>query len=274
VSSKSELARRQRRWADARGIRYDARGCVLELADNLREPPSGVLLAQLQRGSELTAQGLRPARGRSLCSSAALVVNVFGHWQARDAAPLLRALGLEAASATLSFEEPLPTGLPGDAPLADVALERHDGAFVAIESKFAEWLARRPRNKSGLKAKYFPPGGAVWTAASLPRCQSLAEDLQAGRERFRFLHAAQLLKQALGLAKRGARPAVLLYLYYDWPGRETATHTTELERVRVRLAGEVDLRVLTYQALYRALRASDGVDGPYLEYLAERYFGR
>ena len=275
VSSKSELARKQRRWADARGIRYDARGCVRELADNLFEPPSAALLEELHRGSELTARALQPARGYSLCSSAALVVNVFGHWHARDAAPLVAALGLDGGEvAALRFEEPLPTGLPGDAPLADVVLDRRDGVFVAVESKFAEWLVRRPHNKSGFKAKYFPPGGAVWTAAALPRCQALAEDLHAGRERFRFLHAAQLLKHALGLAKRNARPAVLLYLYYDWPGRETKVHAAELERVAARLAGEVDLRVLTYQALYRTLRATDGVDRAYLDYLAERYFGR
>lgn len=275
VSSKTEIARKQRRWADARGIRYDGRGCVRELADNLFEPLSVALLEQLRRGSELAPRALQPARGHSLCSSAALVVNVFGHWHARDPAPLIAALGLEAGDgASLRFEEPLPTGLPGDAPLADVVIERRGAAFVLVESKFAEWLVRRPHNKSGLKAKYFPPDAAVWTAVGLPRCQALAEDLQTGRERFKFLHTAQLLKQALALVKRGGGPAVLLYLYYDWPGVEARPHAAELERVRARLAGELDLRVLTYQSVYRALRTVDGVDRVYLDYLEERYFGR
>jgi hypothetical protein len=112
----------------------------------------------------------------------------------------------------------------------------------------------------------------VWAEAGLPRCQALAEDLQAGRERSKFLHAAQLLKHALGLAKRGARAPALVYLYYAWPGPEAAVHREEIERLRARLAGEIEWRVLTYQELHRALCAAPGVDRAYLDYLAQRYF--
>jgi hypothetical protein len=65
---------------------------------------------------------------------------------------------------------------------------------------------------------------------------------------------------------------VVVYLYYEWPGREAEVHRTELERVRQRLATEVDLRALTYQELDASLRAAPGVDRDYLAYLAERYF--
>jgi hypothetical protein len=276
VTGRTTLLRAQRRWADARGVRYDAHGCVRDLADNLRLPLGGATLDELARGSELTPYATRPARLYSLASSAALVVNVFGHWRERDAAPLLRALGVAAGGgARLTFEEPLPTGLPGDAPTADVALELEQGGYVAIESKYGEWLVRRPHNKRAFKDKYFPqaPGDAgVWAAAGLPRCESLAEDLQAGRERPKFLHAAQLLKHALGLAKSGKRDAVLVYLYYDWPVREAARHREELERVRERIVPELDLRALTYQALFESLRAEPGIDEAYVAYLAERYF--
>jgi hypothetical protein len=106
----------------------------------------------------------------------------------------------------------------------------------------------------------------------LPRCQSLADDLQRGRERPKLLHAAQLLKHALGLAKSGARAPTLLYLYFDCPGREAATHRSELDRILERLVPEIDLRVETYQELYRALCATPGLDPDYLSYLARRYF--
>lgn len=267
------LLRSQRRWADARGVRYDARGCVRDLADNLLAPLAGAALDELQRGSELTPGATQPARIYSLGSSAALVLNVFGYWRGRDTAPLTRALGLAAYGAVrLRFEEPLPTGLAGDPPLADVALERADGSLVAIESKYAEWLVRRPRNKRVFKDKYFPQGGGVWAAAGLPLCQRLAEDLQSGRERFKYLHAAQLLKHALGLAKVGRATSVLVYLYYEWPIRDAALHRSELDRATARLAPEIDLRVLTYQAVFRSLRDAPGVDGAYLDYLAQRYF--
>jgi hypothetical protein len=273
ASSQTDLKRGQRRWADAHGVRYDARGYVRQLAANLREAPTSGALAELTRGSELTATSARPPRMFSLTSSAALVANVFGHWRERDATPLLAALGLDAdGGARLALEEPLPTGLAGDPPLADVALRWPSGRVVAIESKFGEWLVRRPRNKSAFKEKYFPPTKPVWSAAGLPHCQALAEDLQSGRERLKFLNAAQLLKHALGLAKSGAPRSALLYLYYDWPGREAAMHRSELDRVLPRVVPEIDLRAVTYQDLYRALAAAAGVDRDYLGYLSERYF--
>jgi hypothetical protein len=273
ASGRSDFKRAQRRWADAHGVGYDALGCVRDLADNLLSPLDTASLDELARGSELTPGVVRPARLYSLCSSAALVVNVFGHWRGRDPAHLLAALGVEAAvGARLAYEEPLPTGLAGDPPTVDVALWLRGGRCVAVESKYGEWLVPRPRNKRVFKDKYFPPGAAVWTAAGLPRCQALAEDLQSGRERLRFLNAAQLLKHALGLKRNCAPDSVLVYLYYDRAGRETAAHRAELERVAARVQPEVDLRVTTYQALFAALRADSAAAPAYLAYLERRYF--
>ena len=74
VTGKTELLRAQRRWADAHGVHYDARGFVRALADNLRVRPDETVLAELRRGSELEPRATQPARAHSLCSSAALVV--------------------------------------------------------------------------------------------------------------------------------------------------------------------------------------------------------
>ena len=272
ASGRTALARRQRRWADLHGVRYDARGYVAELATNLREPLTTAALAEFARGSELGATLTRPARMLSLTSSAALVANVFAWWRDRDAAPLAAALGLDTGEgASVTFEEPLPTGLAGDPPLADVALRWPDGRLVAIESKLGEWLVRRPRSKRVFKDKYFP-AEPVWSAAGLPRCQALADALQHGRERPKQLHAAQLLKHALGLATSGQSKRTLVYLYYDVPGREATTHRGELDRIAHLIVPEVDLRVATYQDLYRTLRAMAGVDADYLGYLGARYF--
>jgi hypothetical protein len=266
--------RRQRRFAAARGIAHDTRGYVRALDDNLLLPLAPAVIEELGRGSELLPSPTRPPRLHSLCSSAALVLNVFAHWQGRDATPLLAALGLGGSSSALrlTFEEPLPTGLAGDPPTTDVALRWPSGALVAIESKFGEWLVRRPRTKYALKDKYFPLGVGVWEGAGLPRCQALAEELQTGRVRFKWLHVAQLLKHALGLARGGATDPTLLYLYYELSGREAPVHRAELTSVCERLAGEVDLRVRTYQELHEGLQATAGVDAAYLGYLRERYF--
>ena len=274
VTAKTVLLRAQRRWADAHGVHYDAHGCVRELDDNLHTPLDGTALAEFRRGSELAPGTARPARLYSLCSSAALVVNVFGYWRGRDQTALLQALGIDGPGGTrLAFEEPLPTGLPGDPPTVDVALFRPDGRCVAVESKFAEWLTRRPRGKRPFKDKYFAPGDRVWAAAGLARCQALAEELQDGRERTKLLNAPQLLKHALGLAMNGLRTSTLVYLYYERPSKEATTHRAELDRIVPRLAPEIDLRVSTYQALFGALREAPGVERGYVDYLARRYFG-
>lgn len=267
--------RRQRRFADAHGIAYDARGYVRALEDNLRAPLAAECLVELARGSELEPGSTRPPRLLSLYSSAALVLNVFGAWRGLDAQPLVSALGLaaEGRAAGLEFEAPLATGLAGDPPLADVVLRFPAGRVVAIESKFGEWLVRRPRHKRVFKDKYFPADGRVWEAAGLRRCQALAEALQRGDERYRWLNGAQLLKHALGLARAGQSPPSLVYLYFDWAGRESVAHGAELERMRASLGAEVDLRVLRYQDVFATLRASAGVAPDYLRYLEERYFG-
>jgi len=273
ITGKSALLRIQRRWADAHGVRYDAHGCVRNLGDNLHAPLDDAALAEFRRGSELTAGAARPARLHSLCSSAALVVNVFGRWRGRDQTALLQALGVGGPGGTrLTFEEPVPTGLAGDPPTVDVALYRPDGRCVAVESKFAEWLVPRPRGKPPFKDKYFAGGVQPWAALGLPRCQALAEELQDGRERVKYLNAPQLLKHALGLANSGLRTSALVYLYYDRPGREGGAHRAEIDRVLSRLGSEIELHACTYQALFEALRAIPGLEPDYIGYLARRYF--
>jgi hypothetical protein len=131
----------------------------------------------------------------------------------------------------------------------------------------------------------------------LPRCQQLAEDLRSGRERFKHLHVAQLLKHALGLARRSRHEEVdaadaaaaqhvrearheapprmrdeLRYLYYEWPSGPAAAHRAELERFAALVGAEIRFSASTYQELYRALHADTRVDRAYLEYLGARYF--
>jgi hypothetical protein len=273
LATRKDLERRQRRWADAAGVACDGRGFVRTLDDNLRVPLTDTTRVDLERGSELMPTETRPGRLWSLTSSAALVLNVFDHWREHDNALLVGALGFAGGAAELRFEEPLPTGLEGDPPTADVALRWASGRVAAVESKFGEWLVRRPRNKAVFKVKYFPAGTDVWAAAGLPCCQALAADIDGHRERFRWLHAAQLLKHALGLARLDAPATSLMYLYYDWPSPESAQHAAEIERFRARIAAEVDFRVLTYQALYAALRALGAGPVAYRAYLEQRYFG-
>ncbi len=274
LSPKKDLQRRQRRWAERAGVDHDARGYVRDPDANLRVPLSAAARAGFARGSELQPRRTRPARFAALYSSAALVANVFDHWYACDAAPLLAALGCSGVTGpiALSFEEPFTTGVEGDPPLVDVALRPASGRIIAIESKFSEWLTRRPPNKSAFKPKYFPPGRELWAENGLPRCQQLADEIRGDQRRFIHLHAAQLLKHALGLARARRADFELRYLYYDWQGRHAAVHRDEIARFSERVGAEIRFVASTYQELYRELLHYGGVDAEYLEYLHARYF--
>jgi hypothetical protein len=300
-SPRKDLERQQRRWAESAGIDYDAGSFVRDFDANLRVPLAGATRAAFARGMELRPRVNQPARIAALYSSAALVANTFDHWSARAAAPLVAALGFDAESVQLMFEEPLATGLEGEPPTSDVVLRFESGRVVAVESKFGEWLVRRASNRADLKPKYFAGDRAFWSEAGLPRCQQLAEDLRTGRARFKHLHAAQLLKHALGLARAAGESIAagdrvagdmagavaarevpgtvggharheLRYLYYEWPSGPAVAHRAELERFAEWVGAEIRFSASTYQELYRALHADARVDGAYLEYLRVRYF--
>ena len=95
----------------------------------------------------------------------------------------------------------------------------------------------------------------------MPRCQALAEDLQAGRERFKLLNAAQLLEaRARAREERSAQRACSSISTTtgrrEKRRRIAASSTASLARLRP----EIDLRVLTYQTLFRSLRDAPGLD--------------
>jgi hypothetical protein len=275
ISAKNDVIRQQRRWAHASGRRVDAGGFLARLDDNLRRPAAAGTLAAFDRAgsSEVQPRRLRPPRILALHSSAALVINVFEHWCERDPAPLLAALGIDGTCRKLAFEQPFATGLAGDPPYIDVAIELQSGKVIALESKFTEWLTPRPPNRARLKTKYFAHAARHWADRGLPAAQALAEDLQAGRQRFKYLHAAQLLKHALGLAC-GSGAVALYYLYYDVPGAQAKTHRAEIDGFRSRVTPEIEFTSLAYQDLFVRLCDDARVDHAYLEYLRARYFSR
>src|SRR5581483_7711991 len=190
VSSRSRILAQQKAWAQAAGLRIIAPGYLESVDANLRQPMQPATLAAFQAGeaAELKDFPRYPAKLRALFSSAALVVNVFDHWTTCDAAPLLAALGIEGRAERLAYEVRFPISAEGTPPNVDLAVTLAGGRCVGIESKFTEWhLPRRPA-RIRFKDKYFPPGQALWTDRGLPACQALAEEIQQGRTRYRYLY--------------------------------------------------------------------------------------
>lgn len=276
MASRSVLLRRQRSWARRAGLAVDTSGHLHAVTDNLRQPLSLSALADFTaRGAaefhdaEFQNGSRHVARMRAVHSSTALAVNVFDHWNAANPAPLAGALGLSAPIHRIVFEPHLTTGLAGNPANPDILLELESGTLVAIECKFSEWLVPKRQRGQVFRDGYFPPGRAVWREPGLPACQALADDLQSGREYFRYLDVPQLLKHALGLKATQAEQVALVYLYFDWPGCLGDLHRAEIERLAGKTGAELALRTLTYQNLVTAMGMSPALD--YRMYLENRY---
>ena len=268
MSSIPSVIEQQTRWAVSKGL-IPKNAYLKSVSDNLHADLSEGAFKDFERGSggELRKRGLRPPKMWALRSSAALTANVFDHWRSRDPAPLQNALDLTNKITRISFEEHFPTGLRGNPPNVDVVLTLDKNQYVAIESKFTEWLNPRERI---LDPKYFP-SGELWTAQGLPKCQAVANDFKETGP-FRFLDVPQLLKHALGLARKETGTYSLYYIYFDLKGPERELHADEVARFRDLVGEEIRFLSLTYQQLFDRLegtvRAEDCV---YLDYLRARY---
>jgi len=275
MASRRSLLCRQRRWAQNAGLAVDAAGYLPTVGENLREPLSASALADFTvRGAAEFHDGERhAARMRAVHSSTVLGVNVFDHWNTANPAPLAKALRLRAPIRRLVFEPHLPTVAGGNPANPDIAIELASGGLVMIECKFSEWLVPSRKRGNIFDRRYFRPAPGAWQQAGLPACQALADDLQSGREYFRYLEADQLLKHALGLKATGRAGQTLVYLYFDWPGRTALAHQAELQRFAEQIQSDVDFFSTTYQLLFASLcQSAPSVAPGYPGYLQARYW--
>lgn len=260
----------QMRWARSEG--FEPRNAYLPSIDqNLREELSSGARTDFERGSgrELRDRGIKPPRMQALRSSCALSVNVFDYWRSRDPYPLQYSLHLRERITRVSFEENFATGIGGNPPNVDVLLRLENDQYVAIESKFTEWLTPRERT---LEPKYFPSGMDLWLDQHLPRCQAVANSLREGeRSSFQHLDVPRLLKHVLGLARKTGTYE-LFYLYFDWQSPEGESHAKELARLKESIGDEIRFRTMTYQELFKRLAQSTRPsDEHYMAYLTARY---
>lgn len=273
MSSKTKLLQHQREWAEASGLKPDNRGYLSDVTSNLLTPMAAKTKSAFERGSgsELQDTPTRPAKMKALHSSSALAVNFFDSWVNKDKSALQKALQINKEISSVSFEEQFPTGLTGNPPNLDVALELVGGFTIGIESKFSEWLIPKAESKEPFKSKYFPPGLGLWSDRGLPASQELANQMNNGVTIFRHLDAPQLLKHALGLATQLGDQFSLYYIYLDWPGKESKVHGEEINRFGKFVGDELGFKVVTYQQLLLSLQNEPGVDPNYLNYLGKRY---
>ena len=257
-------------WANAANVHVDRAGCTDSVEANLWRPLSPRTRIVFRQGAGAALE----EKMRSLHSSCALVANVFDYWSVQDATPLARALGIDGHIGAIEFEAQKASGLPGNPLNLDVCLTLTDGRAVGIESKFGEWLMPRLPGAVPMRPKTADVSAGRWAELGLPRCQALAEAMQAGKRSFRYLDALQLLQHALSFAAQpGHQGFALLYLYYAWNVPQAQQHAHEVEVFAQETGDELGFRALTYQAVFQSLKqAPTRRHAEYVAYLARRYF--
>lgn len=288
------LERHQREWAAERKVEVDGAGLTLSLDANLISPLCQTTRADLSTSLPgILADGEKRGEMSALCSTAALVHNVFDYWRGRVAAPLVRACGstqsqdpLELHFAATGPAAPTAVHTPGSP--ADVVLAARARPIVVAASFLEPYtqVDNRPAPEL-LHAK------ATWSG--LQACRNLTIDLDSNTQRFQHLAVARLLgigqSWTRELGERGFR---LLYLWYDCGGRAADRVRAEIDRFRMRAGGELDFEARSWQEFFRELRGAcragsasgapasasgDPASAPgddshesYLQYLSSRYF--
>ncbi len=222
-----------------------------ELARGLTQVAGGV-------SSELSASAAKRPKFLSAYSSAALALNIF--------APFLdgRTLVLDGHA----LQQPklgamLKIGAGCGRPVFNL-LSRNDNAVVAVESRCTEQLKAKTRAAAtDFATLQQRPDGDSYAPrtrelAAGPGAVELYELLAGEPTAFRYVDAAQLLKQYLGLRNtHGTNACTLLYLY--WEPENAAdldvcvAHAEEVERIGAYLTDRsVTFKALTMTALWEA----------------------
>ena len=274
MSSLTDLIAHQKNWATDNGLEPDENGYLSTIEKNLCQTLNKRTRQSFIDGSggELEDSPSCPAKMKALYSSSALAVNVFDYWVSHDKTALSKAMNFNDKIVRIEFEEKFPTGLKGTPPNLDIVLALSAGSVVGIESKFSEWLSPKSASKKPFATSYFRGNTRMWEKNGLSNTQILAEDIAAGKESFRYLDVAQLLKHSLGLSNRLGRNFSLHYMYYDWPGDESTHHELEIVKFANLVGAELNFHASSYQDFFRSLLMVDGAEADYLSYLSDRYF--
>lgn len=249
------------------------------LEDNLFQPLTNETKLQFENGDGNETKNTETllAKMKALHSSSAIVVNLFQYWQNReDIYKIAYACGLcrkdNKSAVKMIFEEKfqiLPESESKTKPNIDIVIHCCNEFVYAIESKFSEIYGSR--SHSGMSEKYFN-NEANWQ--DIPAIKKLAEIIKPNDNKFRYLHAAQLIKHILGLKKKYSKKGFrLLYLWYDVIGQDGVEHRKEIEQfAEIVKEDKIKFSHLTYQEVILKLTQEFYVGNEeYCNYLTNRY---
>ncbi len=284
MNESDQIITKQIEWAKNKGLKLIGsagdRGrkvYTTKISDNLFQPLNLKSRKELEDGDggELKSKTEQPAKIQALHSSSALGINLLDYWrEASDCSLLFSACGLSRSGNQLSGEIKFEQKFTIDdhfkyAPNLDAVFYPSNNSKVfAIECKFTE--AYSSRRHGGLDQKYFI-NDSVWK--NLLATKILAQEISPDDSRFRYLHAAQLIKHILGLNRKfGHSGYRLLYLWYDALGESGFKHRQEVKAFSevIRKDG-VLFHATTYQELIVCLTKYRNQHNKYVTYLTDRY---
>jgi hypothetical protein len=262
-----EILRQQHAFARAREIELGPEGRVARWQDNLFQPLGERTLAELADDlcSSTDPADHKPGGLHDLHSTQALICNLVEHWREGDATALGEALAIERDPIT-SLGFGAPASASGQLPIVDAWLEHQSGRPTAVIASYADAYADVDPRPS--RAQEGPPDG--W--GPLHACRGLATDLRANPRRFARLIAGRLIETAALLTHRyGAHGFRLLHLWHETPGRAGLQHRREIDRLRMRVGGEIQLRFRSWRQVIDAMDSAGDAHAAYSGYLKDRY---
>jgi len=243
------------------------------LNDNLFQPLSQSATKEYQQGdgNELVDKDNTRAKMKAIHSSSSIVVNIFDYWQDKNITPIAYVCGLcnknNSHTKSIKFEDKYPV-FPNSQTNPNLDVVVHcDTSIFAIESKFTEPYSGH--GHSGIQAKYIR-NNSFWQKN--PNLKQLALSINPDDKKFKYLHAAQLIKHILGL-QNTKKEFRLLYLWYNVLGIEGAAHQKEIEQfAEIAKKDNIKFSHITYQEIIIKLSKEFYVGNEnYCNYLIDRY---
>ena len=260
----------------SKGVR-GRRAYTRKLEKNLFEPLLPEVRKAFNKGDGNELKG-NPSKMQAVHSSSALGVNIFQYWLKMNQIPKIAAAcsfcnKTNKSSKNIKFETKYEISKKFSFnPNIDVTIENLPQSrfkVFAIECKFSE--AYSSRHHSGIDPKYLNLEN-IWK--DVPVLHSFSKTISPEDNRFKYLHAAQLVKHILGLkTKYGKNKFRLLYLWYDCLGFEGSKHREETEEFTKKAkADNIYFHALSWQELIIKLsKEYRDSHGDYIKYISGRY---
>jgi hypothetical protein len=257
---KSTITESQKQFVTGRGAVLDSRGWAVDYHQNLFAALHVDTVREFEEAGELTEHN--GGRIAAPHSSTALAINMFDRWRGRDFTSLGEAMQVDVAH-MVGYEQPHDLGFQRPAQ-PDIEFTDAAGRPVAVEVKLREPYGGVTNEFAD---RYFDTPG-LWDG--LPALRGLAMGIRDDETTFTTLHAAQLIKHALGLTRSYGTEFVLGYLWHYVPSDIGNQHVQELAEFATIASLDLDFVSWTVDELLGSFD-HDGPDRTWLGYMTDRY---